>query len=206
MIFVLTQGGPVNATIVTPGGTTLIAASEDPNIRLWDFPSGQLQSLFSGHTAAVKSLALSPDGRILASGGGDGDPTVRLWSIEQEVRLRTLSSHSRAVLSLAISPNGNILASGSEDNTIILWDFNTGEKLKTLMGMNSPVRDLTFSEDGKYLIAAGDTLQVWTIPEGKLARTLAKGESYITAVEMTLDGQTLVTASHDRTLKVWRLP
>jgi WD40 repeat protein len=75
-----------------------------------------------GHTDSVRSVAFSPDGGTLASGGGWQDNTIRLWDANTGEHKRTLEGHAGGVHSLAYSPDGGTLASGSEDGTILLWE------------------------------------------------------------------------------------
>jgi hypothetical protein len=127
-----------------------------------------------GHTSLVESVAWSPDGTILASGGGVDDNTVILWDTRTGERLRTLEGHIGEVDVVEWSPDGTILASGSSDSSVILWDIETGETRRTLVGHTSVVDDLAFSPDGKML-ATGDVgglVIMWNIETGERLRTL----------------------------------
>ena len=70
----------------------------------------------------VVSVAFSPNGQHIATGGGDYDKTVRVWDAETGQSLLTLEGHEKAVESVAYSPNGQHIASGSEDQTVRVWD------------------------------------------------------------------------------------
>ena len=78
----------------------------------------------------VRSVAFSPDGHVLASGGDD--QTVRLWDIGAGQCLKILQGHTSNVGTVYFSSDGHVLASGSDDETIRIWDAYTGECLRTL--------------------------------------------------------------------------
>jgi WD40 repeat protein len=84
-----------------------------------------------GHRGFVRSVALSPDGKTLAS--GSSDKTVRLWDIRTGKCLKILQGHIYWIRSVAFSPDGRTVASGSGDGAIKHWDVKTGECLKTLI-------------------------------------------------------------------------
>lgn len=104
------------------GSCTFLMASsgDDRRVLLWDASTGQqIDELRHTHTAAINSIAFSPDGRLLATGSSDF--TVRILDIENDRELKVLSQHTNFVSSVAFSPNGQVIASGSTDETVILW-------------------------------------------------------------------------------------
>jgi len=88
-------------------------------VRLWSLPDGEHIGTLEGHSAPIWCLSITPDGRMLASGGKDN--TVRLWSLPDGEHIRTLEEHSDFVGCLSITPDGKVLASGSKDRTVRLW-------------------------------------------------------------------------------------
>ena len=82
----------------------------------------------TGHTAPVESVAFSPDGSRIVSGGDDR--TLRLWNSDTGQQIgEPLTGHTAAVLSVALSPDGKLIASGGDDRTLRLWDAATGKAL-----------------------------------------------------------------------------
>ena len=129
--------------------------------------------------------------------------------------LDTLTGHQKWVCSVAWSNDGKILASGSEDETIKLWEVNTGREILSMFGHSGYVNSVAFSPDGKILASGSDdkTIRLWEVKTGKLLCILGdwgRGEYFghsggVTAIAFHPDGKTLASASKDKNVKVWRL-
>src|SRR5262249_12521430 len=85
-----------------------------------------------GHIAPLCVVAVSPDGRMVASAGEDR--AVKVWDLAAARVLHSLSAHPDEVWGLSFSPDGKLLASGSRDGTMILWDVGSGSEVRTLHG------------------------------------------------------------------------
>ncbi|MBO3460830.1 serine/threonine protein kinase [Aetokthonos hydrillicola Thurmond2011] len=155
----------------SPDGKLLASVSADYTIKLWHVISGQEFLTFAGHSFYVNSIAWSNDGKILAS--GSSDKKIKLWQVSNGQEIRTFSGHSNAVSSVTFSPippssleqrePRGILASASWDQTIKLWQINTGKEICTLSGHSNYVRSVAFSPDGQTLVSGSDdnTVKVW---------------------------------------------
>jgi WD40 repeat protein len=114
------------SAVFTPDGKTLaaLAAEGKPDkpvgvVRLWDVAGRKEVAVLRGHTGPITALALSPDGRTLATAGGDG--TVRLWDVAARKERALLKGHTGAVSCLAFSADGDTLASAGADRMVRLW-------------------------------------------------------------------------------------
>ncbi|BAZ87911.1 trypsin-like peptidase domain-containing protein [Dolichospermum compactum] len=169
-----------------------------------------LAQTLSGHSGDVYSVAISPDGRTLASGSYDN--TIKIWNLATGKLIRTLSGHSRSVVSrsvesVAISPDGRTLASGSRDKTIKIWNLATGELIRTLSGHSGDVHSVAISPEGRTLASAsGDyTIKIWNLATGEQIRTLSGHSDSVLSVAISPDGRTLASGSDDKTIKIWNL-
>ena len=117
----------------------------------------------------------------------------------------TLEGHTDNVWSVAFSPNGQTLASGSYDQTIRLWNVNTGHLLHTLTGHTNEVMSVAFSPDGQTLASASwdATIRLWNPHNGRLKRILTGHTDGVASVVFSPDGQTLASGSADQTVRLW---
>ena len=172
-------------------------------MRLWEVPSGRLLATLQGHTSHVWGVALSADGRLLAS--GSEDRTVRLWETPGGQLLATLEGHTGGVWSVALSADGRLLASGSEDATIRLWEAPGGRLLATLEGHTGPVYGVALSADGRLLASGSQdrTVRLWETPSGRLLATLEGHTGGVRGVALSADGRRLASCSWDGTVRLW---
>ena len=118
---------------------------------------------------------------------------------------KTLTVHSDSVLSVAASPDGKYLASGSNDDTVIIWDANSGQRLKTFEGHSDRVNSVCWSPDGKYLASSSDddTVIIWDAKSGECIRTLRGHSDWVYSVCWSPDGKYLASGSGDNTVIIW---
>ena len=153
------------AAAFSPNGQMLVTGLwNGGSINLWSLPGGQLLNTLTGHSNGVWSVAIGPDGRLLAS--GSYDTTIKLWALPGGALLETLTGHTAPVRGIAISPDGRLLASSSDDQTIKLWSLPGGALLRSLSAWAGSV---AFSPDGVLLVSGGGegSIRLWSVPDFK---------------------------------------
>jgi WD40 repeat protein len=195
--------GRVNAVQITPDGRWAVSGGSDRRIKIWDLASGKEQQTLTGHEGAIQTLEISSDGNFLFS--GSQDKTIRVWELSTGRVVQTLTGHRSGVDAIAITPDNQTLISGAEDQ-IIVWDRFTGKKARTFT-QSVGTHALRFSEDGRYLLSAhtDGTLKVWNWQTGSLIKTVRGHSDDVTAIAICRNYRTLVTASLDHRLGIWRL-
>lgn len=155
--------GQVNFIGFLPGGKTLVSGGgeSDGFVMTWNVESGRRDHVFLAEADGIYAMALSPDGRQLATSGYDR--TITIWDRESQKPVHRLKGHGLIAHRLKFSPDGRRLASAGVDRTIRIWDPVFGAELLVLRGHIRPVWSVAFSPNGRYLASTSDdrTVRIW---------------------------------------------
>ncbi|MBE9222764.1 HEAT repeat domain-containing protein [Cyanobacterium stanieri LEGE 03274] len=158
------------------------------------------------HGDKISAIALTPDDKVLISGGGE---LIKLWNTETGAPITQLKRHIKGVTTLALSNDGITLASGSRDKTVSVWRIPEGNNLTNLSANNASVWSLSMTNDSKIIASASyREIRLWQYPSGKLYKTLT---GFKTEVECTLishDDKYIIAGGgkNDHTIRIWNLP
>jgi len=153
------------------------------------------------HEAAVEVL---PD--------AEAPLLTRRWFDQDEYNpkpalLRTLEGHTDHVKGVATTSDGRRAISCSRDNTLRVWDLETGACLQVLGSLPCGVNPVSITADGRRAVSGGanDTLRIWNLEAGKCVNVLEGHTREVEGVSVTPDGRRAVSGGWDRTLRVWDL-
>ncbi|KIW36652.1 uncharacterized protein PV06_11164 [Exophiala oligosperma] len=119
--------------------------------------------------------------------------------------LQTYEGHSDAVISAVFSPDGSLMASGSYDNTVRIWDVQTGQCRHQLEGHSHSVTSVAFSHDGSLVVSGSydKTVRVWDVQTGQCRHQLEGHCDGVTSVMFSPDGSLVASGSRDKTVRIW---
>jgi WD40 repeat protein len=207
--------GDILSARFAPDGKTLISASKDGTVRIWNTDTGEEIQMISEHKALLKpnpkrdpeiyhadGIALGPDGKTLAL--SRGDLGVRVWDIATGKDRWAKRDDRLGGMGLAYSLDGALLASSGHDDRVHVWDAATG-RLEHLLKLrvSGGVLILAFSPDKKLLAGAGgDGIQVWELESGKTLHHIRPGP-WVRALVFSRDNKHLAAGLDGGKLQLW---
>ncbi|KJE19859.1 WD40 repeat-containing protein [Frankia torreyi] len=204
------------AEVLDPAGEILATANDDDSVQLWFRTTGRQLLGIPDHRGRVRSLAFSPDRRILAT--GCDDRLVRLWQLTDDPSPRlaaatgaahgsclVLAGHTDRVYAVRFSRDGRHLASASNDGTARIWDVATGACRQVLRPGTARLWTAAFSPDGRFLATAGDDLviRLWDPSSGEQIAALEGHTRRIWSIDVACDGRLLASCGDDGTTRLW---
>lgn len=204
----------VNTVTWSPTGERLASGGYDQIIQVWDARTGDTLFAYQGHVGgnssfSVLTVAWSPDGKRLASGGGP-DNRVHVWDASTGGNVLYYQGNQNSVNRVAWSLDGKRLASAGGDQTVRIWDTNTGDILLTYRGHvdnnSGGLSSVAWSPDGKRLASSdhAGTVHVWTASTGTGSFIYRGHHGTVNSVVWSPDGKRLASAGDDKTVQVWQ--
>jgi WD40 repeat protein len=190
----------------SPDSKSVVTASCDGTIRLWDAQTGSSQGMIMQHEDAITSLVFSPEGKRLLSASRDG--TARLWDAETGMPVAEPMQHKGRVFTARFDSDGNQVVTASEDGNVQIWDGSTAkalevEPLQHAAGVNSA----EFSPDGRWVVTVCEdgAARVWDVRLRTCIAEPLKCSDKVTSATFSPDGRYVITTSSNEA-QVWFLP
>jgi WD40 repeat protein len=197
----------LGSVALSADGRLAAAGTIEGDALVWEIESGRKLPAFQPGVRGVRSVALAPDGKLAAYAGGHTDFRVRLWDVETGEQVRMFVGHARTVTQVCFVPDGKRVVSISDDQSIRVWDVATGKEIRKI-SERYLMRRLALAPDGRRAVVGmlDGTLSAWDLETGRQLARYAQHTGRVESVAVTADGQRVLSAAGDRTIRIWPLP
>jgi WD40 repeat protein len=199
-----------------PDGKSLVTASFDQTLKLWDIATQSTLRTMEGHTGIVLTVDVSPDGKLIAS--GSSDRTIRLWDVPNSDPVSTTKVHDAPVTAMASSNDGSLIATADGKGLIRVWTTAaaSGDASDSATAQSKPAREMTIGRaisrlawmnDNKKLAAGcgdGAVVVVSLAADGSNETdTLIAHDGEVTGVGFTPNNQHIFSCGADGYVRRW---
>jgi WD40 repeat protein len=193
--------GQVWATVIAPDGRHVLSIGGN-DAQLWNIESRSQVLRYSPH-GVVAGAAISPDGRLVAT--GSWDHSAKIWDAQTGRALRKLVGHAAPINSVEFSSDGAELLTASDDGTAVLWEVESGKPVRVLRGHTARILSAAYSSDGtRILTVSGDkTGRIWERSTGRVITPLVGHEWAVLCGQFSADATRVITGSEDGKARIW---
>lgn len=185
--------------------SVLATGDKDGMVRLWSTQAFEMISLWKAHKGIITCVKFNSAGNTLATGGQDG--YIRLWTSTGD-SMASFRPDDSGVAGLALHPNGNLVACTKENGAAYLWNLKSDGAPDTLFPAGDGALSITFSKDGDRVVIGNHDSMIYIFDVKRRAPLfrLHGHTARVTSVEFTPNGNTLLSAGYDGTVRVWDAP
>jgi WD40 repeat protein/serine/threonine protein kinase len=198
------HGGGAWTVAISRDGKKAVSGGLDGVVKLWDAQAGRPLRTALSISNAIRGLAFSPDGSRIAVGAADKLGWI-IGTDDSSVK-RKLEGHHGSVMTVAFSPDGKRVATGSFDNTVIVWDAQTGLPVSKPMRHRGPFwYAVSFSKDGRTIVTGCDdaTARIWDIETSKPIGPLLPHDAALRTAVFAENDRQIITATSIGTTYIW---
>ena len=192
----------IDACTLTRDGH-LLCGLVDGTLLILSLPEMKSIDRLQAHTGSISACTMTLDGQRVIT--ASQDRTLKLWELSA-LGIAPQEAHAARITACAVTPDEKTAVSASEDGTLKAWDAETGRRRVNLEGHEAPVTACALSTNG-LRVASGardGNLRIWHVTSGVSLESVQGHTAQVTSCAI-LPGDLLLTASHDRQIKLWRV-
>ena len=204
----------IQALAWSPDGIYVASTGDDSTVQVWDVTTGRAAFTYRGHSKhsgtsgssiSIKTLAWSPDGKRIASGGDD--KRIHVWDALTGGNIVVYYAHTDIINALTWSPGGTHIASASDDKTVHVWDASTARKVFIYTGHSDSVIGVAWSPNGIRVASSSrdETVHLWHALTGRTLTTYSGHTDWVSTVAWSPNGKAIASGSWDKTIQVWEI-